>query len=372
MSAPADERYIKSIEFMEKAMNCGKKENLVLRYNWCMLKLHYANCVLQKLSRNIPRTSEEVKNVLKGLEESLKVVEQILKWSKEKRKIPISSSLLQDFVINCRNNINSAQGHLTDELKKEEESRELVERQRAESERKVNERNAEIKQKKEMEARRRLQKERKAQDKLDKVGSLVGQWRKETRAAEAKKAKKARKVHKFDDEFINDEQIVEEDSDSGSDKRESLLAREQQRPEPKRSKKSEPIPSQEQLFGEDDSDDEVSDKDSDKDSDKGSDKEEKTGGNLKKRKAASRESDSEDDAMFDEHRSGENDEIENADTKKPTHKDLFGDSSGEESDEELVPEKQKKKKKRISGGENDKNIVEDGSDENEENAVKKR
>jgi hypothetical protein len=51
-AAPADERYQKCIEYIEIAIKKSKKENVTLWYNWCMVKLQAANCVLQKVNRN--------------------------------------------------------------------------------------------------------------------------------------------------------------------------------------------------------------------------------------------------------------------------------------------------------------------------------
>ena len=74
-AAPADERYGKCVEHIELAIKRSKRENVTLRYNWCMSKLQAANCVLQKLTRNIRRTAKEVKDSLEGLEESLPLVQ---------------------------------------------------------------------------------------------------------------------------------------------------------------------------------------------------------------------------------------------------------------------------------------------------------
>ena len=54
-----------------------------------MAKLPAANYTLQKLIRNSPRTAQEVKDVLKGLEASLHVVQQLMSWKSLGKKIPI-------------------------------------------------------------------------------------------------------------------------------------------------------------------------------------------------------------------------------------------------------------------------------------------
>merc|ERR1712071_290482 len=83
----ADGRYKLCVENIEAAMKKSKKENVVLRYNWCRAKLQAANCVLQKLQRNIRRTAQEVQDALAGLEESLPVVKTLIQWKYESKRI---------------------------------------------------------------------------------------------------------------------------------------------------------------------------------------------------------------------------------------------------------------------------------------------
>lgn len=52
-AAPADERYKNAMEHLEKAVSKQSKKDVVLKYNLCMTKLQAANCVLQKLTRNM-------------------------------------------------------------------------------------------------------------------------------------------------------------------------------------------------------------------------------------------------------------------------------------------------------------------------------
>jgi len=106
----------------------------MLRYNWCMAKLAAANCVLQKLTRGIRRTAQEVQDALDGLQESLPKVQMMLQWKQEGKKVPVSSSLMTGFVTQCNKaNIESAKSHLSKELKKEAEARELRELQQMEA-----------------------------------------------------------------------------------------------------------------------------------------------------------------------------------------------------------------------------------------------
>ena len=138
-AAPADDRYKKAMEHLEMALSKNTSKTVVLTYNLCMTKLQAANCVLQKLTRNIRRTAKEVEDALNGLQESLTTVEEILRNKTEQRmKLPISTAILNDFLTHCRSNIESAKSHLEDERKREEEANELRELQRlaAESQRK--------------------------------------------------------------------------------------------------------------------------------------------------------------------------------------------------------------------------------------------
>ena len=140
-AAPADERYKKAMEHIELALidNTSESKNGLLTYNLCMTKLQAANCVLQKLTRSIRRTAQEVEEALNGLQHSLETVETILKNKKEGAKVLISTSILNDFVTHCKSNIESAKSHLEDERKREEEANEIRELQRMAAESKKEE-----------------------------------------------------------------------------------------------------------------------------------------------------------------------------------------------------------------------------------------
>ena len=130
-AAPADERYKKAMENLELALSKNTSKTIVLTYNLCMTKLQAANCVLQKLTRNIRRTAKEVEEALIGLQESLTTVEAIMRQKTEQpKKVPIATAMLNDFLTHCRSNIESAKSHLEDERKREEEATELRELQR--------------------------------------------------------------------------------------------------------------------------------------------------------------------------------------------------------------------------------------------------
>lgn len=129
-AAPADERYKKCMEHLELALSKSKKKDVLLQYNLCRTKLAAANCVLQKLTRNIRRTSQEVQEAVDGLEESLPKVQEILQWKLEGKKIPISTSALQEFITHCKANLESAKSHLAEEKRREHEAQVILEAQK--------------------------------------------------------------------------------------------------------------------------------------------------------------------------------------------------------------------------------------------------
>eukprot|EP00592_Proboscia_alata_P020741 CAMPEP_0194425676 /NCGR_PEP_ID=MMETSP0176-20130528/24887_1 /TAXON_ID=216777 /ORGANISM="Proboscia alata, Strain PI-D3" /LENGTH=1293 /DNA_ID=CAMNT_0039236049 /DNA_START=225 /DNA_END=4106 /DNA_ORIENTATION=- len=186
-AADSDERYQQCIKHIELAMK-SNRDNLVLRYNLCMAKLQAAHCVLQKQYRNIPRTAQEVRGALQGLEESLPVVRQLLKWKGEGKKIVVPTAMLEDFIKNCSENIDSAKDHLKEEEKKENEAREMRELQRVEALMLQKERELTMVVQKEKEDQERRERERRARDKMRRVENLVSGWEKETKHDESVKA----------------------------------------------------------------------------------------------------------------------------------------------------------------------------------------
>jgi RNA polymerase-associated protein CTR9 len=166
-AAPADERYKKAMDNLEVAISENTTKTVVLTYNLCMTKLQAANCVLQKLTRNIRRTASEVEEALNGLQQSLTTVEEILEKKQDgSLKVLIATATLNDFLTHCRSNIDSAKSHLEDERKREEEANELRELQRlaSESQRKQQELQEQLKQ--ETEAK-------KQQERDLKVGTII-------------------------------------------------------------------------------------------------------------------------------------------------------------------------------------------------------
>ena len=160
-AAPADERYRKCIEHLDMALKKSKRKEVLLQYNLCMTKLQAANCVLQKQSRNIRRTAQEVQDALDGLEESLPKVEEILRWKTEGKKIQIPTSVLQDFITHCRANIDSAKLHLEEEKKQEAEANEIREWQRVTAETQKQEEKVRLALKKEEELKKQEERDRK-------------------------------------------------------------------------------------------------------------------------------------------------------------------------------------------------------------------
>jgi RNA polymerase-associated protein CTR9 len=133
-AAPADERYRKCIEHLKMVLAKSKRKDVVIQYNICRTNLQAANGVLQKLTRNIRRTSHEVQDALDGLEESLPQIQEILQWKTEGKKVPLSTSMLQNFITHCKANIESAKSHLAEEKRREKEAQDILELQREEAE----------------------------------------------------------------------------------------------------------------------------------------------------------------------------------------------------------------------------------------------
>lgn len=277
-AAPADERYAKCIEYIGKAMVI-QKDNMTLKYDWCMSRLVAANCVLQKLARNIPRTSAEVQNSLDGLNESLQTVQQMLKWKNENKKVPIGKAMLATFIAQCQANIQTAENHLKEELKKEAEANEARELQRLEAEERKIARELKAQEEKERKAKEEALRERKARLKMDKLSNLLQGWEVENRQKELVSEKKSKKNKGGSNPqaFIVDDDMIEETEPNAAD----------------------------HLF--DDS------------------------------------SDSDDDGPPDKQpvvKTQEDGEV--SENEKVESKNLFGESTDEESDEELVPTSRKK------------------------------
>lgn len=161
-AAPADARYKKAMHHLELAISENTSKTVLLTYNLCMTKLQAANCVLQKLTRNIRRTAKEVEEALEGLEKSLKTVEEILAKKKDgSLKVPIATSTLDDFLSHCRSNIDSAKSHLEEERRREKEANEMRELQRLASESSRKQQELEEQLRKETEARKQEERDMK-------------------------------------------------------------------------------------------------------------------------------------------------------------------------------------------------------------------
>ena len=339
-AAPADGRYKKALEHLEMALKQGTKKEIILRYNLCMTKLQAANCVLQKLTRNIPRTVEEVADALKGLEESLVVVEEILKEKEKGGKVLIKKSTLEDFLKHCRANIASAQSHLEDEKKRAEEEAAEREIRRLAAEAATNEEKIKNILKREEEQKLQEERDRKAEEKMKQVEALREGWAQEQAAQQAQKERKGQK-NAVDSEVVGEMEVDEEPAQSGhglfddsDDDDDEPEASSQPDGKPEAQVVDKAQPSQSDLFG--DSDDED-----------GADAVNPT---EEKNEGKSSDAEKSDDDIKDSAPS---------EGTKPANKDLFGDSDeDEESDEELIrPEgkrenaaeddEQPKKKRRV-------------------------
>lgn len=217
-AALADDRYKSCLEFIEKALKKAKKDNVTLRYNWCMAKLHSANCVLQKPSRNIRRSAREVQLALAGLEESLSTVQMMLRLKQEGKKILIPTSTLTNFVNQCRANIESAKSHLNQELKRESDAREMEKLQKENEKIQQDMEEAKRKLQEEKELNEQRERDKRARMKMEKVSSMISTWEeakvKESDATSKKKSKAANIVPEVDeDNVIPMEKSLFDDSD---------------------------------------------------------------------------------------------------------------------------------------------------------------
>jgi RNA polymerase-associated protein CTR9 len=318
-AAPADGRYKEAMNFLEQAIGKHSKKEVVIRYNLCMTKLQAANCVLQKLTRNIPRTVEEVQEALDNLNDSVQVVEQISKDKAAGQKINISSTLLTDFVNHCRANIGSAESHLEDEKKRagEADTERELRRLAAEAAQKEEEIKKALDQ--EEKARKQEQQDEKAAQKMKKVQELQSGWQQEqAKISEKQTKKKTGKAPRPEDDFV-----VEDPSPGGGlfDDSDDDAPASQPKPTSEEKDGGETKATSQELFGSSD---------------------EESGDEGAKTPAESKESAKKaaGDPFADSDEEAEQDNVM-AKSAAPAQAaaaapDLFGEDSDDESDEEIV------------------------------------
>jgi RNA polymerase-associated protein CTR9 len=339
-AAPADGRYKLAMEHLELAISKNSKKDVILKYNLCMTKLQAANCVLQKLTRNIPRTVEEVEEALQGLEESLKIVEGIYKDKEEgDKKINIRTSVLEDFLKHCRANIASAQSHLEDERKRAEEERAEQEIRRLAAEAAQKEAALREAIRKQEEAKMQEERDRKAEAKMRKVEELRSGWQQEQEQEKQKKSKKKDEAEK-DQAFFVDEEEIEDGEPMKHGLFDDSDVDDEAPPATANNERSENKASHKDLFGDTD------------------DSDNQSFSNNKAKPSQKPES----GGLFDDSDSEDEFGNEPTESQQPsnaaTSKELFGDSD-EDSDEELAPPKEPKRAK-------------DSDDENEKPTKKQR
>jgi len=261
-SAPADERYRKSIEYIERAIEKGKKENVVMRYNLCIAKLSIANCILRKPEKQLSRTVKEVQEALDGLQESLPKVQAMIQWKKEGKKVTIRTRSLEEFVQNCRANIGNAQSALDDEKNREREAFEKREFQRTQALAKLKEQQLEELMRKEKEAREQEERDEKARLKMEKVNSLVQNWEFEAKMKEEEmKKKKTKGVKETKPEavamFDEDSSDEEDNNNMGKTQIQEDATDMFENTENTEKNNSAPPPTDKDLFGDEDSEEEV-------------------------------------------------------------------------------------------------------------------
>ena len=347
-AAPADGRYKEAMSYLEQAISKHSKKEVILRYNLCMTKLQAANCVLQKLTRNIPRTVAEVQEALDNLEESLRVVERISEDKASGQKINIPSSTLQDFLKHCQANINSAKSHLEDEKKREAEAEQERQLRRIVAESAAKEEELRRAQEQQEEARRQEERDAKAAEKMKKMEELRSGWELEqVKQAERSSKKKKEKAPRPEDDFVEEDAppahglFEDSDDEDGDNNNESSQAQETSANKDEEKTK----PSSNDLFGS--SDDESDDDENKKGAADGEDKATANANPF----ADSDESDEDAPKISSE----------KVAAAAPAGNDLFGDSSSSEgeSDDEIVkdapakrpneesPDDQPKKKRRL-------------------------
>jgi RNA polymerase-associated protein CTR9 len=322
-AAPADGRYKEAMNYLEQAIGKHSKKEVVIRYNLCMTKLQAANCVLQKLTRNIPRTVEEVQEALDNLNDSLQAVEQISKDKAAGQKINVSSTTLTDFLKHCRANISSAESHLEDEKKRAGEADTERELRRLAAE--AAQKEGEIKKALEQEEKARKQEEQddKAAQKMKKVQELQSGWQQEqAKVSEKQTKKKAGKAPRPEEDFIVDDPSpgggLFDDSDDDDDDAPAS----QPKPTSEEKESGEPKATSQELFGSSD----------DESGDEGAKAPSETKESAKKGTA---------DPFADSDAEGEQDKVPAksaapAPAAAAAAPDLFGEDSDDESDEEIV------------------------------------
>ena len=272
-AGPADGHYKKCIEYIEMALKKSKRENIVLRYDWCMAKLAAANCVLQKLTRGIRRTAKEVKDALDGLHESLPKVQMMLQWKQEGKKVPVSSTLMNTFITQCKANIESAKSHLSEEIKKEAEASELRELQKMDAMEK-----SKLKELAQLEVQERVAQEQeaiemKANMKMQKVGALLEAWENEQAMSQQVSEKKGKKkkgqanpqAEDEDDDGGVDPNATLFDDDSDEDENENANANDNNNDGNETpASESQPPQTEKDLFGDSEGEDDDDDGDDDK------------------------------------------------------------------------------------------------------------
>jgi RNA polymerase-associated protein CTR9 len=370
-AAPADGRYRQAMEHLELAIGKHTKKEVVLKYNLCMTKLQAGNCQLQKLTRNIQRTVEDVEEALQGLKESQATVEEILSEKNQGNKVNIPTSTLQDFLKHCKANIASAESHLDDEKTRAEE---------ASAERKIRQLAAEAAMKEETlkqaileEEKTKKQEERdqKADAKMRQVDELRAGWEQEQDSKQVAKDKKSKKPSGSVDPELDVEEVGEpeaghglfDDSDEDGSDAEQGAKEGKSKPADSASKAT----TNADLFGDSDEDDDdgekadkakgpvkaqASNKDPFADSDDDDDEDEKPGDSSApaEAKANSKDPFGDSDDDDDDDINASKDATKEAGTgsgqteeKKATSAELFGDSDEGESDEELVRADTKRK-----------------------------
>ena len=217
-AAPADGRYREAIKVLEEAFEKANRKKETVEFNLCVVKLQAANCVLLKITRNIPRTVDEVGIALEELKESLVIAESLYeKKNKDSTKLEMRTAAIEQFLKDCRNNIKIAESHYADEVRraKEIQLEHELQQKAAEAARREEELKVEYEKQKREERQREL--DQKAEEKMKRAQELQDEWQKQQAAKQAKKEGKSSKKGQAEaPQVIEEHGLFESDDDEDS------------------------------------------------------------------------------------------------------------------------------------------------------------
>lgn len=205
-AAPADGLYKKAMKHLQMAIDKNSKKDIVLRFNLCMTKLQAANCVLQKFHRNLPRTVSEVEEAYNGLDESYQLAEKILQAKEGGEKVKIETSVLENFLKLCQENLTSAKTHLHDDRQREQEANDERELRHQAAEMAKQEEQLRTALAKQEAAKKQHERDLRAEANMRKAEELSSGWKMDNEVERTEKGNKAKrsKAPPPPDDFIEE------------------------------------------------------------------------------------------------------------------------------------------------------------------------